>query len=137
MKKTLISTLLASSFGLFSLQIAAADLQEIYQLATQKDPQLLKAIATRDSAREAIDVSKASLLPQVNLTAGYSKTMAERSQPLQSGDLIIIDSEGSGWDAQVSLSQSLFDWTNWENLNTAEKRALQSQTNLLIGLPLT
>jgi outer membrane protein len=130
MKKTLISTLLASSFGLFSLQIAAADLQEIYQLATQKDPQLLKAIATRDSAREAIDVSKASLLPQVNLTAGYSKTMAERSQPLQSGDLIIIDTEGSGWDAQVSLSQSLFDWTNWENLNTAEKRALQSQTNL-------
>lgn len=131
MKKTLISTLLASSFGLFSLQIAAADLQEIYQLATQKDPQLLKAIATRDAAREAIDVSKANLLPQVNLTAGYNRRWAENTDfDTENNTLIVFDSESKGWSAEVGLQQSLFDWTNWKNLNTAEKRALQSQTNL-------
>lgn len=131
MKKTLISTLLASSFGLFSLQIAAADLQEIYQLATQKDPQLLKAIATRDAAREAIDVSKANLLPQVNLTAGYNRTWAEATDfDTDTNTLIVFDRETKGWNAEVGLQQSLFDWTNWKNLNTAEKRALQSQTNL-------
>ena len=131
MKKTLISTLLASSFGLFSLQIAAADLQEIYQLATQKDPQLLKAIATRDAAREAIDVSKANLLPQVNLTAGYNRTWAEATDfNTETNTLIVFDRETKGWNAEVGLQQSLFDWTNWKNLNTAEKRALQSQTNL-------
>lgn len=128
MKKTLLSTLLATSFAMFSAQ-AADNLQSIYQLATQKDPQLLKAIATRDAAKQGIDVSKASLLPQVNLTAGYSKSMAERAQLLESG-LAIIDNDTAGWSAQVNLSQSLFDWNNWENLNTAEKRAMQSQTNL-------
>lgn len=129
MKKTLLSTLLASSFGFFSLNVMADNLQHIYQLATQKDPQLLKAIANRDAAKEGIDVSKAVLLPQVNFTAGYSKTMAERAQLLESG-MAIIDSDSSGWSAEVGLSQSVFNWSNWENLNTAEKRAMQSQTNL-------
>ena len=129
MKKTLLSTLLASTFGLLSLQIAAADLQEIYQLATQKDPQLLKAVATRDAAKNSIDVSKARLLPQVNLTAGYSKSMSESAQFVD-GTLVPIDRDNKGWSAEVGLSQSIFDWTNWKNLNTAEKLAMQSQTNL-------
>ena len=129
MKKTLLSTLLATSFGLFSMHAMADNLQSIYQLATQKDPQLLKAIANRDAAKQGIDVSKASLLPQVNLTAGYSKSIAERAQPFESG-LAIIESDSQGWSAEIGLSQSVFDWTNWKNLNTAEKRAMQSQTNL-------
>ena len=53
MKKTLISTLLASTFGLLSLQATAADLQEIYQLAVQKDPTVLRAAATRDGGTGA------------------------------------------------------------------------------------
>lgn len=129
MKKTLLSTLLASSFALLSWHTAAADLQEIYQLATQKDPQLLKAVATRDAAKQGIDVSKASLLPQVNFTAGYSKTISESGQFID-GALVPLERDSSGWSAEVGLSQSIFDWTNWKNLNTAEKRAMQSQTNL-------
>uniref|UniRef100_A0A486XS49 Type I secretion outer membrane protein, TolC n=1 Tax=Rheinheimera sp. BAL341 TaxID=1708203 RepID=A0A486XS49_9GAMM len=129
MKKTLLSTLLASSFAMFSMHAFADNLQSIYQLATQKDPQLLKAIANRDAAKQGIDVSKASLLPQVNLTAGYSKTMSESPTFLESG-IVVVDDENTGWNAQVALQQSLFDWTNWQNLDTAEKRALQSQTNL-------
>jgi len=128
MKKTLLSTLLATGFAMFSVQ-GADDLQSIYQLATQKDPQLLKAIANRDAAKQGIDVSKARLLPQVNLTAGYTKLMAERAQLLDAG-LVTFDNETNGWNAQLNLTQSIFDWTNWENLNTAEKRAMQSQTNL-------
>jgi outer membrane protein len=128
MKKTLLSTLLATSFAMFSAQ-AADNLQSIYQLATQKDPQLLKAVATRDAAKQGIDVSKASLLPQVNFSTGYTKTMSESPEFLESG-IVVVDGENTGWDARIGLQQSLFDWTNWKNLDTAEKRALQSQTNL-------
>lgn len=128
MKKTLLSTLLATSFAMFSAQ-AADNLQSIYQLATQKDPQLLKAVATRDAAKQGIDVSKASLLPQVNFSAGYTKAMSESPEFLESG-IVVVDGENTGWDARIGLQQSLFDWTNWKNLDTAEKRALQSQTNL-------
>ncbi|MBZ9612365.1 outer membrane channel protein TolC [Rheinheimera maricola] len=129
MKKTLLSTLLATSFAMFSVHAVADDLQSIYQLATQKDPQLLKAAANRDAAKQGIDVSKASLLPQVNLTAGYGKSVSERTTVLESG-LVVFDNETTGWNARVGLQQSLFDWSNWKNLDTAEKRALQSQTNL-------
>ncbi|MDX1677395.1 outer membrane channel protein TolC [Arsukibacterium sp.] len=129
MKKTLLSTLILSSLTVFSVSALADNLASVYQLATQKDPQLLRAEAVRNAARERIDISKARLLPQVNLGAGYSKTMSENPEFLEQG-IIIVDSDRTGWSAEVSLTQSIFDWTNWKNLNTAEKLALQSQAIL-------
>jgi len=129
MKKTLLSTLILTSFAVFSVSSVADDLSTVYQLATQKDPQLLKAMAVRDAAKQRIDISKARLLPQVNLTAGYSKSMRE-SQTFIGDSLVNVEIESTGWNAQVALNQSIFDWTNWKNLNTAEKLAMQSQTIL-------
>ncbi|SNY52325.1 outer membrane protein [Arsukibacterium tuosuense] len=129
MKKTFLSTLILSSLTVFSVSALAENLATVYQQATQKDPQLLKATAVRDAAKERIDISKASLLPQINLTAGYSKSMRE-SQTFIGDNLVNVEVETTGWSAQVGLSQSIFDWTNWKNLNTAEKLAMQSQTIL-------
>lgn len=129
MKKTLLSTLILSSLTVFSVSTFAENLATVYQLATQKDPQLLRAEAIRNAARERIDISKARLLPQLNLTAGYSKNFSESPEFVEEG-IIIVDSERTGWNAEVSLSQSIFDWTNWKDLNTAEKLAMQSQTIL-------
>lgn len=129
MKKTILSTLILSSLTVFSVSAFAENLATVYQLATQKDPQLLRAEAVRNAARERIDISKARLLPQVNLAAGYSKSFSESPEFVEEG-IIIVDSERTGWSAEVSLSQSIFDWTNWKNLNTAEKLALQSQAIL-------
>ncbi|WP_372627985.1 outer membrane channel protein TolC, partial [Arsukibacterium sp.] len=112
-----------------SVSAIAEDLTTVYRLAMQKDPQLLRAEAVRNAARERIDISKARLLPQVNLTAGYSKGMRE-SQTFIGDNLVNVEIETTGWDAQVGLSQSIFDWTNWKSLNTAEKLAMQSQTIL-------
>ncbi|MBU2114191.1 MAG: outer membrane channel protein TolC [Gammaproteobacteria bacterium] len=118
MKKTLISTLFASSFGLFSLQAFADNLQQVYQLATQKDPTVLRAAASRDAAAAGIDVSRASLLPSVTLTAGFGRT-----------DTQSYKFDGSnGSSAKLSLTQSLFNWGNWGRLSRAEKVALQAQT---------
>ncbi|WP_233081880.1 hypothetical protein [Rheinheimera soli] len=47
MKKTLLSTLVLSSLSLFSLNLSAEDLQTVYQLATQKDPVVQRAAASR------------------------------------------------------------------------------------------
>lgn len=129
MKKTLLSTLILSSLTVFSVSALAENLATVYQLATQKDPQLLRAMAVRDAAKERIDISKASLLPQINLTAGYSKRIGE-SQQFIGENLVNLENETTGWNAQVALSQSIFNWNNWKNLNTAEKLAMQSQTIL-------
>ncbi len=118
MKKTLISTLFASSFGLFSLQAFADNLQQVYQLATEKDPTVLRAAALRDAAVARIDVSRADLLPNISGKAGFGRT---DQQSLQ------FDAANRS-SASVTLNQSLFNWGNWGKLSRAEKVALQAQT---------
>lgn len=118
MKKTLLSTLLASTFGLLSLQATAANLQEIYQLAVQKDPTVLRAAASRDAAALRIDVSRATLLPSVTATAGFGRD--DRSSHS-------FDSSNTA-SADITLRQTLFNWGDWKRLSRAEQVALQVQT---------
>ncbi|MEH8019794.1 outer membrane channel protein TolC [Rheinheimera metallidurans] len=118
MKKTLLSTLLISSFGLFSQQAFAADLQDIYQLAVQKDPTVLRAAATRDAAALRIDVSRASLLPSITASAKVGRS-DETSHSFGGKNAT---------SAGVTLNQSLFNWGDWKRLSRAEQVALQVQT---------
>ncbi len=125
MKKTLLGTLVGSALALLSVQANAENLQTIYQLATKKDPQVLKAAATRDAAKAGIDVSKARLLPQVNLTAGANKSFSDQLDNDTGGQ---FKTESTTTSAGISLRQSIFDWSRYENLSIAEKAALQGQT---------
>ncbi|EHR40409.1 outer membrane channel protein TolC [Alishewanella jeotgali] len=118
MKKTLLSTLVLSSLSFFSLQLSAEDLQAVYQLATQKDPVVQRAAASRDAATARIDVSRSRLLPSVNF--GADVTRSSRDNLRFSGNNTV----GAG----IQARQSLFDWSNWQGLSRAEKVALQSQT---------
>lgn len=119
MKKTLLSTLVLSSLSFFSLSSQAEDLYTVYRLAVQKDPLVLQAAASRDAAVARIDSSRASLLPNVTLSAAARRT----------------DNDGFNFDGTnaysgtLSLSQTLFDWSSWKSLSRAEKSALQSQTS--------
>ncbi|MFC4656323.1 MULTISPECIES: outer membrane channel protein TolC [Rheinheimera] len=125
MKKTLLSTVIATTLALLSVQANAENLQTIYQLATKKDPQVLKAAATRDAAKAAIDVSKASLLPQIGFSASANKSIGDQYNS-ETGTQ--YKAESTSTSAGIALRQSVFDWSNWENLEISEKVALQSQT---------
>jgi outer membrane protein len=119
MKKSLLSTVVLSSLSLFSLQVSADNLQTVYQLATQKDPVVQRAAANRNAFAARIDVSRASLLPSVTLTGSAGRGSNDSfnfSGPNTVG-------------AELSLNQSVFNWSNWQNLSRAEKLALQSQTS--------
>ena len=125
MKKTLLGTLVGSALALLSVQANAENLQTIYQLATKKDPQVLKAAATRDAAKAGIDVSRARLLPQIGLSMSATKSNSEQFYLV---DNLQFETESRQKDITLQLQQSVFDWSNWENLAIAEKVALQSQT---------
>lgn len=118
MKKTLIGTLVLSSLTLFSMQLSAEDLRTVYQLATQKDPVVQRAAASRDAATARIDASRARLLPSV--VAGADITRATRDNLRFSGN--------NSMGANIRASQSVFDWNRWQSLSRSEKVALQSQT---------
>ncbi|MCG9627952.1 outer membrane channel protein TolC [Vibrio mediterranei] len=95
--------------------VKADTLTEIYELAKQNDPQLLKASAQRDSAFEAINSTRSALLPQIDLTAGYAYQDSDRHT-----------TDGSTTDLSLGLSQSIYDRSSWIALTISEKSAREA-----------
>ncbi|EKO3381977.1 outer membrane channel protein TolC [Vibrio fluvialis] len=113
--KKLLPLLISATLGGLSTTAAADDLAQIYDQAKQNDPQLLSAAAQRDAAFEAINSSRSSLLPQINLTAGYN---------INRSDVDLRDSDKLS--AGINFSQELYDRSSWVSLDTAEKQARQA-----------
>jgi outer membrane protein len=114
MKKILPLFIAATLFGM-SQTAWSETLSEIYDQAKQNDPQLLGAGAKRDAAYEAINSSRGTLLPQINLSAGYGITRSNY-QPADSDQL----------SAGVKLTQELYRRSSWLTLDSAEKTARQA-----------
>ncbi|WP_028116060.1 outer membrane channel protein TolC [Ferrimonas senticii] len=94
----------------------ADDLMQIYQLALTKDPQLLQADSARTAAYERIGQSRASLLPQVNASIGYSNVIDSEIRP-----------ETDSATAGITLSQSIYDHSNYLNLDIVKQSAAQAE----------
>ncbi|UJF20042.1 outer membrane channel protein TolC [Vibrio sp. SS-MA-C1-2] len=124
MKKVLSLAIAAS---LMSGSVLAQDLAEIYQQAKETNPNLLKAEAVKESAFEAINESRASLLPQIDLTAGYNTSYTETDNAPISGT-----STTGALSAGVGLNQSIYNRANWINLDLAELNARESDTNYAV-----
>ncbi|GLQ73851.1 outer membrane channel protein TolC [Vibrio penaeicida] len=110
--KKLLPLLITAALG--SNAAWADNLAEIYDLAKQNDPQLLSAAAQREAAFEAVNSSRSTLLPQIDLTAGYNIQQSSKS-----------DREGNALTAGVGLKQDLYNRNSWINLDKAEKSARQ------------
>ena len=113
MKKTLLSTLILLCVAGPS---QAEDLLDVYQQATQNDPQVREAKAVRDSAFEKINESRAPLLPQVNLSADANYIVSSN-----------MDRNTAG--ANLGLGQALYRKSAWVNLDITEKLATQAEVN--------
>ncbi|GEA51003.1 outer membrane protein TolC [Vibrio inusitatus NBRC 102082] len=101
--------------------VMADSLSEVYGLAKKNDPQLLEAAAQRDSAFEAINSTRSSLLPILDLTAGYAYEDSDRHT-----------SDGSTTNVTLGLSQSIYDRSSWISLTIAEKNARQVDANFAV-----
>ncbi len=113
MKKTLLSTLiLLCAAG----PTQAEDLLDIYQQATQNDPQVRQAKAERDAAFEKINESRAVLLPQIDLGAGVNHIQSNQN-------------DRSTANIGLSLGQSLYRKSSWINLDITEKAATQTEVS--------
>ncbi len=132
MKKHVLSALLGLTFAASSSVTYADDLAQVFQLALQNDPTLQRVDAERRAAQKGVDITKASFWPQLNFSAGYSRSDAERAQfDTTSGNLVIFDQESKGWNAGLSLTQTLFDMNVWDQAKISEKQAYQAEVNYL------
>lgn len=115
--KKLLPLFISAAFGSLSTSAWADTLAEIYNQAKDNDPTLMSAAAQRDSAFEAINASRSSLLPQINLTAGYNVNRSDEDSR-----------ESDKLSAGVGFSQQLYNRSSWISLDTAEKTARQSDS---------
>ncbi len=127
MKRTLLSLMLG--LGLSSTALAD-DLMQVYQQALANDPLVNKAKAQRDAAFEGISISRASLLPQISGSIGYSLSDREVAQFVSENNIIQLDSKSTTLSYGLDLSMSLYDHANWVGLDRAEKVAEQSDAQL-------
>ncbi|MDD9178232.1 MULTISPECIES: outer membrane channel protein TolC [Aliivibrio] len=115
--RKLLPLLIGMALGSFSSLAAADDLAQVYNQAKENDPQLLRAAATKDAAFEAVNSSQSSLLPQIDLTAGYNIVRSDLDR-----------NENDRLTAGISLSQELYQQSSWVSLDIAEKSARQADS---------
>ncbi|MEK9497273.1 outer membrane channel protein TolC [Photorhabdus sp. P32] len=112
--KKLLSIFIAMSLTGFSSMSQAEDLLQVYKQAKESNPELRKSMAERNKAFEKINESRSPLLPQLELNTGYSYKSGYRDQR---------DTESNTLNANLGLSQTIFDMSKWRQLNLEEKTA--------------
>lgn len=114
MKKVLLLIFCFSSF------VQAENLVDVYEQAKLTNPDLLSSLADKDKAYSAISGSRASLLPQIGLKASYGLAEGYRDRDGQNSKT------GS---LSLTLSQSIFDYSNWKTLDITKKQASAADIN--------
>ncbi|MGF1708809.1 outer membrane channel protein TolC [Enterovibrio baiacu] len=114
--KKLLPLFIGVALGTVAPLASADDLIQVYEQAKQSDPQLLQAAATKDAAFAAVDTNRGTLLPQINLNAGYNLSRNSNDSITDSNLLT----------AGVDVSQELFSQNSWINLDIAEITARQA-----------
>lgn len=123
--KKLLPLVISAALGSLSTHAFADTLADIYNQAKENDPKLLSAAAQRDAAFEAVTSSRATLLPQINLTAGYNLTRGDTD--LDAGST--IDNDKNALTAGINFSQELYQRSSWVALDVSEKSARQADAS--------
>jgi outer membrane protein len=129
----------ASAVALVLLAFSGAaepkDLVGVFEDAVNNDPVIRQADANRLAAREARPQALATLLPQLNASAGVTGDHNSGTQPFfgtsPSGTPFVIaapataDTTTRQWG--VNLRQNVFSWANWMTLKAAAKEVAQAE----------
>lgn len=112
--KKLLSLLIAVSVAGFSTVTQAEDLLQVYQKAKETNPTLRQTQAERNQAFEKINEARSPLLPQLGLGGGYEYGSGYRDNRNQNSNTL---------NAQLKLTQTIFDMSKWRQLDLQEKTA--------------
>ncbi|MCF6320062.1 MAG: TolC family protein, partial [Proteobacteria bacterium] len=128
MKNIMKKSILTLSCITLSFSVIAADLSEVFKQSQTHDPALSAAKNTLNATAEGKKQAFAAFLPQV--TAGWSASKSDTNGETSRNELSIPfanESENRGWN--VSLTQSLYDHTNYQNYKISELQILQSSAD--------
>jgi outer membrane protein len=135
--------ILATIGGLLGAQMAAADnLLQIYEKAVISDPGIREAEANRMATQQGKPIARGALLPQISGSYDWQKSDSSGSNTFgQAVDvdndpstppIIAIlnrkfeDAESTSNNWSLNLSQSVFNWDRWVQLDQAKRSATQA-----------
>lgn len=130
MSMKFLSVTLALGLGMASFSASATNLADIYRLALENDPQLLRAAAERDAAKSSVDVSRADWWPQIQYTASYRDVDSDRSE--QQVDPSLPSGSNRSFGHEIGLSQTVFNLGTWRGTAITEKQAYQAELNYFL-----
>ncbi len=117
MKPVLLKLVTTSALMLGAASLQAEDLLDVYRMAQQSDPTLRAAEAGNQAAQQGRAQSRASLLPQVNLSANITQNQRDIN-----GSNTDYDSNGYN----LSLVQSLYHHDYYKQLKKADAGIAQA-----------
>lgn len=106
---------------------------DIYRRALRNDPAVREAEATYLANAEIKPQTRAGLLPGLSFGATrsnrFSDTIGGALDPsgLPIGSRSVFDQDGNGWS--ISLTQTLFDWSQYASLRQADKIVARAETD--------
>jgi outer membrane protein len=112
---------------------AQESLIDIYNRALTTDPAIREAEATYLSQAEVKPQARASLLPNLNLTARRANNHqdspggSDLGGGITVGSRTITDADQQNW--QIGLTQTLFNWSQFATLRAADKRVARAETD--------
>lgn len=107
----------------------ADDLLSTYQQALQNDPVTLKAQAQYMVTKEAIEQTRAILLPQINAFGNISQSEAESYDTTVNMSRNVISSELERTGLGANLNMQIYHHSSWLKLDNSKKNAHRGDIN--------
>lgn len=133
MNRTAQALLLTSSLLTVGGSTWGADLVGVYALASDNDPALRAARATRDATFEAKPIARAGLLPSVSLTGDANYNDVDIKDSGSSGGFSRGDESFTAGNAAVQLVQPLYRKDRKIQLAQAEDQVEQAVTDYSVA----
>jgi outer membrane protein len=121
-----------------------ANLLDAYQSAAKSDPTILEAQARRMAALEVKPQARGLLFPQINVngqaahdsTRGsttFPQAVYPNNDPTETPVIVNVNSsqqyDSDYWRYQAQLTQTLFDWSQWQTLQRADSEVALAEAN--------
>jgi outer membrane protein len=137
MRKTTLALTIGAVLAAAAAPAQAADLWDVYQLAVQNDPTFLQAYSNYQAQEENGAIARGGYFPNITLNGQRSLTRSTSSQPqlltLPNGQAAFVDTtiesrdHNTTWSAQ--LTQAIFNWTAWSNIEQASAQQAQAEAD--------
>jgi outer membrane protein len=134
----------AIALALLSANASSENLLDVYKAAAKSDPLILEAQARRMAALEVKPQARGLLFPQVNVngeaardsirgSSTFPQAVIDPTDPTGPRDIINVNNsqtrDSDYWRYQAQLTQTVFDWNQWQTLQRADSEVALAEAN--------